>query len=69
MIGLMFWKDRSGCHAEEAAAVPGAAARGQSGGRSAAGGEGGGGLDQPSVLVAGKSWIPGAFGVEASRAC
>lgn len=65
----MFWKDRSGCRAEEGAAVPGADARGQSGGLSVAGGEDGGGLDQPSVLVAGKSWIPGMFGVEASRAC
>lgn len=67
--GFMFWKDRPGCHAEEGAAVPRAAARGQSGGLSVAEGEDGGGLDQPSVLVAGKSWLAGVFGVEASRAC
>lgn len=63
----MLWRDRSGSLAEEDPGTPGANAGGQSGGLFVAGGGGAGGLDQPSVVVAGSSWIPGMFGSRSQR--
>lgn len=47
--------------------MPGVNAAGPSGGLFVAGGGGAGGLDQPSVVVTGSSWIPGMFGSRSQR--